>query len=189
MKLQAADIALLRDLLTVIPRATRPCFLVGAGARVLGLDERFGIPGARATLDWDFAVRVSSWREWAALRARLLDAPGRPFRATAAEHRLEHVEGRQLDLVPFGGLETGSGEIVWPDSTRMTVHGFAEAAAHCDLIEVERGLHVHVASLPSLALLKLHAYLDRRVKGVTKDIQDFDWIARHYDYPSAHDRN
>lgn len=63
MKLQAADIALLRDLLTVIPRATRPCFLVGAGARVLGLDERFGIPGARATLDWDFAVRVSSWRE------------------------------------------------------------------------------------------------------------------------------
>jgi len=35
--------------------------------------------------------------------------------------------------------------------------------------------------------LKLHAYLDRRTKGVTKDIQDFDWIARHYDFPSDHE--
>ncbi|MBL8861737.1 MAG: nucleotidyl transferase AbiEii/AbiGii toxin family protein [Planctomycetes bacterium] len=187
MKLQSADLALLRDLLAVVPHPAQPCFLVGAGARVLGLDERFGIAGARATLDWDFAVRVGSWREWESLRARLLDAPGRPFRPTSAQHRLEHAQGRQLDLVPFGGLETGAGEIVWPDATRMTVHGFAEAAAHCDVIEVENGLLVHVASLPSLALLKLHAYLDRRTKGVTKDIQDFDWIARHYDFPSDHE--
>ncbi len=187
MKLQSADLALLRDLLAVVQHPAQPCFLVGAGARVLGLDERFGIPGARATLDWDFAVRVSSWPEWELLRARLLEAPGSPFRATSAQHRLEHTLGRQLDLVPFGGLETGTGEIVWPDATRMTVHGFAEAAVHCSVIEIERGLLVHVASLPSLALLKLHAYLDRRTKGVTKDIQDFDWIARHYDFPSDHE--
>lgn len=186
MKLQPADLALLRDLLAILRAEGVPCFLVGAGARVLGLDERWGIGGARATLDWDFAVRVGSWEEWHALRVRLLAAPSHPFRSTSAQHRFEHAQGRLVDLVPFGGLESPAGEILWPDESRMSVRGLAEAAAHCDAIEVGSGLQVEAASLPSLALLKLHAYLDRRVRGIAKDIQDFDWLLRHYDVPPQH---
>lgn len=32
----------------------------------------------------------------------------------------------------------------------------------------------------------MHAYADRRPKGITKDIQDLDWILRHYDTPTEH---
>lgn len=121
MKLEGSDIALMRDLLHVLVQSGEPCFLVGAGARVLGFDERWGIPGARATLDWDFAVRVASWEEWRALRERILAMPGQPFRSNLAQHRFDHEAGRQLDLVPFGGLEGTAGEIVWPDGSKMSV--------------------------------------------------------------------
>ncbi len=183
MKLDREDLALLRDLLDVLGERGNPCFLVGAGARILALDVRFGVTGARATFDWDFAVQAESWKEWSALRDALCL---RTFRPTAAQHRLVHERGGQLDLVPFGELETETGEIVWPDDSRMSVRDFEEAARHCVEIEVERGLRVQVASLPSLALLKLHAYTERRRRGVVKDIQDFDWILRHYDFPSEH---
>jgi len=183
MKRGGEDLALLRDLLAALEEHGNACFLVGAGARILALDARFGIAGARATFDWDFAVRVESWAEWATVREALCLGA---FHPTTAQHRLVHEHGGQLDLVPFGDLETNTGEIVWPDESRMSVRGFAEAARHCVAIELEGGLRVQVASLPSLALLKLHAYAERRRRGVVKDIQDFDWILRHYDFPSEH---
>jgi predicted nucleotidyltransferase len=69
----------------------------------------------------------------------------------------------------------------------MSVVGFGEAAEHCNAIEIEKGLYVQVACIPSLALLKLHAYLDRRARGLSKDIQDFDWFLRHYDLVPGHE--
>jgi predicted nucleotidyltransferase len=63
----------------------------------------------------------------------------------------------------------------------MSVVGFQDSEARRELIDLEGGLVVPVAALPSLALLKLHAYLDRRQRAVSKDIQDFDWFLRHYE--------
>src|SRR4029453_11259293 len=40
----------------------------------------------------------------------------------------------------------------------------------------------------SLALLKLHAYQDRRARGERKDIQDFDWFLRNYESPGNEPR-
>jgi len=185
--LQPADLALIRDLLAVLGESGVPCFLIGAGARVLGLDERFGISGARATLDWDFAVRVGSWEEWRLLHERLVSVEGMPFQATGSPHRFRHREGRLLDLVPYGGLEDPAGSLEWPDGSRMSVWGFDEAADRCEMLEVAPGLHLQVACLPSLALLKLHGYLDRRARGVRHDIQDLDWLLRHYDALPAHE--
>ena len=184
---ELADLALLRDVLSVLSRSGVSCFLIGAGARVLGLDERFGISGARATKDWDFAVRVNSWHEWHSLRERFFAAQGGSFSPTDSPHRFVHQEGRLLDLVPYGPLESPAGRIAWPDGTVMSVGGFSEAAAQCDTLEIEPGLRLQVACLPSLALLKLHAYLERRVEGTLRDIQDFDWLLRHYDASPGHE--
>jgi predicted nucleotidyltransferase len=86
-----------------------------------------------------------------------------------------------LDLVPYGGVESPRGEITWPDEARMSVLGFSDSERRCELVDVGPGLIVPIATIASLALLKLHAYRDRRQRGERKDIQDFDWYQRNYE--------
>src|SRR5690349_18607337 len=93
--------------------ARTKCFLVGAGARVLAFDQRWGLRGSRTTLDWDFAIRAATWDDWARITARLLAGNPPRFRAGKTEHRFFHVDGGTLDLVPYGGLESPPGEILW----------------------------------------------------------------------------
>lgn len=179
MNLDPEHDRLLRDFLDAMRTAKVRCFLIGAGARVLSLEHRWGIASGRATLDWDFAVRVASWREWERLTERLV--AGRRFTRSGPLHRFRHADGGLLDLVPYGSIESPAGEICWPDRSTMSVVGFEESEPRCELIEVVPGLEVSVAAVPSLALLKLHAYADRRSRHETKDIQDFDWYLRHYE--------
>lgn len=179
MKLDLEHDRLLRDFLDAMRAAKARCFLIGAGARVLALDNRWGIAGGRTTLDWDFAVRAASWTEWERLTEQLV-AGGR-FTRTSLSHRFHHADGGLLDLVPYGAIEAPSGEICWPDRSTMSVVGFQESERQCEIIEVAPGLEVPVAAIPSLALLKLHAYVDRRSRHETKDIQDFDWYLQHYE--------
>lgn len=179
--LDEADLALLRDFLAVARgQGVRP-MLIGAGARRLSLELRRNISGARATKDWDFGVRIGSWAEWTLLRDRLIAEPGPLFEKSSQPHRLVHRRGRLLDIVPFGGIESTPGEITWPDKMRMSVRGLAESERLTEAIEVEPGLCVDVASVPSWALLKLEAYRDRRQRGETKDIQDFAWLLDNYE--------
>ena len=170
LTLRAKDLALLSDFLDAMRQAEAKCFLVGAGARVLGFDRRWGLRGGRTTLDWDFAIRAESWEHWAALGARLLQGAPPRFRAGEIAHRLLHVDGAVLDLVPYGGLESPAGEILWPGHTRMSVRGLRESEGRCEFVDLGTGLIVPVAAVPSLALLKLHAYRDRRLRvwGVTQ---------------------
>jgi len=176
VKLARADLELLRDFLAAMDAARATCFLVGAGARVLSFDHRWSLRGARTTLDWDFAVHAESWEHWSELTSHLLVGNPPNFTRGRAPHRFLHRGGSILDLVPYGGLEAPTGEILWPDRTRMTVHGFRSSAGTRESIEVGAGLVVPVAAVASLALLKLHAYRDRRARGERKDIRDFDWI-------------
>lgn len=175
------DLALLRDFLFAMQQANAKCFLVGAGARVLGFDRKWRVRGARATLDWDFAVRAENWEHWSALTARLVQGQPACFRVGDQAHRFRHVDGGVLDLVPYGGLESPPGVILWPDEARMSVLGFRESDGLCEFVDVGEGLAVPVATVPSLALLKLHAYRDRRLRGERKDIQDFDWYLQNYE--------
>jgi len=179
MNLDPGHDRLLRDFLDAMRAANARCFLIGAGARVLSLDRRWGIPSGRTTLDWDFAVRVASWGEWERLTTQLVTR-GR-FTRSGPPHRFRHADGGLLDLVPYGAIESPAGEICWPDRSTMSVVGFQESESRCELIAVAPGLEVPVAAIPSLALLKLHAYVDRRSRHETKDIQDFDWYLRHYE--------
>lgn len=61
----------------------------------------------------------------------------------------------------------------------MNVSGFAEARASVLMVEIADSFVVPVTSLPSLAVLKLIAWRDRR-RETSKDATDFLLIARHY---------
>lgn len=175
------DRALVRDFLHTVEGVSTDYFLIGAGARVLTFDDRFGISGARATLDWDFAIRADDWGHYSVLTERLLAGNPPKFRRGPTEHRFVHSGGGALDLVPYGGIEDAAGSIHWPGNVQMSVRALRAAEPNREWVDVGGGLLVPVAMLPSLALLKLDAYLERRRRGHRKDIQDFDWMLRHYD--------
>jgi predicted nucleotidyltransferase len=176
--INAADLALLGDFLHVLEAARRPCFLIGAGARILRMDMAFGLEGGRTTTDWDFAVELESWRGFRELRAALIAKGG--FAPEGPEHGLRHRRGSRLDLVPYGNIATPDGELCWPSGNTMSVIGLAECAPRAGTIALSEGLSIHVASIPSIALLKLLAYVDRRNDAIVKDVQDFYWLAQRY---------
>jgi predicted nucleotidyltransferase len=179
VKLQPADLSLLRDFLAMV-EGTK-CFLVGAGARVLTMENRWDLRGARSTKDWDFAIRVESSEQWMEIATRLVSGAPPRFSAGFAPHRFLHADGGELDLVPYGGLESPKGQIAWPDKSRMSVCGFEESEGLREFVDAGNGLVIPVAAVPSLALLKLHPYADRRSRGERRDIQDFDWLLRNYE--------
>jgi predicted nucleotidyltransferase len=174
-----ADKAVLRDLARIAWREGLRFFVIGAGARFLVHDWPHAITGGRGTTDWDIAVRVATWTEYEQLRSVLtrLDAP---FRPTMSEHKFVHVQGRQLDVVPFGGVETEDRTVVYPTSgSTLSVLGFRECEEHCVPVDVGDGLRVNAVGSTGLVLLKAQTYLDRR-PALTYDIQDIDFIVRTY---------
>lgn len=72
--------------------------------------------------------------------------------------------------------------IVWPPDRAMVMNaaGFSEAADAAVEVEIVPGLTVAVASLPSLAVLKLITWLDRWPENRGKDAQDFFHILSRY---------
>jgi len=156
-----------------------PIVVVGAMARRLVFDLPHGIRPHRLTQDWDFGVRVPSWDVFSQLRSALLST--KTFQLDAArEHRLIHTAtGIKVDLVPFGGLESG-GHILWPQSkSEMNVIGFDEAYVNSIEIELEEGLPLKVATAPLQVALKLLAFADRRDE-TDRDLTDLWHFMRNY---------
>lgn len=173
------------------------CFLVGATARELLLHHVHGLERGRATRDVDFAVAVSDWQQYAALKERLLQGSSR-MRDDPMPHRLwyqvapaanagESPLTYAIDIIPFAGVEDGSHQLRWPPdfAVQMNLSGFAEAGAHALDVEIEKGWRIKVASLPALALLKLLAWQERGASD-RKDAQDLLSIIRSYE--STQDR-
>lgn len=190
-----APIAL--DVLTLVDRVARDIgldyFVTGAMARDLLLYHVFGLETGRATLDVDLAVAVDSWPEFEAIKTRLVET-GTVTADTNRPHRLFYgasagARGYPLDLLPFGGLEQRPSEIAWPPdlSVVMNVAGYREALAAAEQVELRTGLVVRVASLPSLAVLKLLAWNDRGRED-SRDARDFALLLRSYREAGNEDR-
>ena len=184
------------DVLTLIDRVARELRLdylvTGATARDVLLYHVFGLETGRATLDVDLAVAVDSWPEFERVKTRLVET-GEVTTDDMRPHRLSYrtSEGGKypLDLLPFGGLEQRPSEIAWPPdlSVVMNVAGYREALAAAEQVEFRVGLIVRVASLPSLAILKLFAWSDRGV-GDPRDAFDFGILLHSYAEAGNEDR-
>lgn len=167
--------------------------LVGATARDILMTHVFDMPPGRATYDVDLAVAVASWDEFAQLKQALAARPG--FLSNAAsQQRLYYQESPDdpsypIDLVPFGGVATGAGEIAWPPDMAvvMNVIGYQEVLAAAELITFAPGLTGRVASIPGLAVLKLIAWSDRG-PGNPKDAHDLLHLMSNYHAAGNHGR-
>jgi predicted nucleotidyltransferase len=78
-----------------------------------------------------------------------------------------------IDLIPFRGVSSASQMIEWLPGRDivLNVAGFEEAWASSTPVAVETDFVVRVASVPGLTLLKLIAWVDRRVEN-NKDAAD-----------------
>jgi predicted nucleotidyltransferase len=154
-------------------------FVAGAMARDIVLLNVFGFDTMRATRDIDLAVHVSGWDQFDALKTRLIDSHGFS-RATGVAQRL-YYSVYLVDLVPFGGVVESDGNINWPPEGAivMNVAGYNEALDTILGVEVKPGIVVPVASLASLAMLKVFAWIDRGNRD-KKDAQDLALLLRRY---------
>jgi hypothetical protein len=123
--------------------------LVGATARDIALAAEGHDAPLRATNDVDIAVVVADAAAFERLVADLAAVPG------GGAHKFR-VNGIDVDIVPFGGIEREDRTVIWPDGSTMNTLGFTE-------------------SLESA--LKLLLAGKRRMPGCVKDEQA--WALRH----------
>lgn len=97
-------------------------------------------------------------------------------------HKIYHRGHRQVDLIPFGGLEQPDGSIAWPPrgDEVMTVVGYREALASAIDVMLPEGQRVLVVSLPMLAVLKVLAWSERHTTAPRKDATDLLLILKNY---------
>lgn len=154
--------------------------VTGAAGRVMLLEGVYGLPQGRATQDVDLGIMVENWGQYQALVDKLhRDSGFQPD--PKQQQRLRFGDNGMLDLVPFGGIESGNREIRWPPEKDfvMNVIGFREA--HADTVNVTlRGLIVPVVSPVGLAMLKLVAWSERHHAQPGKDAADLAYALRHF---------
>jgi predicted nucleotidyltransferase len=178
-----AELTFLAELVTDL-RAAAPAWeplLVGAMARDLLLFHAHNIPVRRATADIDIAFAVADWEEFSRLRAALL-ASAHFTAHNSMTHSFFHRQQRQIDIVPFGGLERPDGSIAWPPrgDEVMTVVGFRDALASAMDAMLPKNQRVLVVSLSMLVVLKLVAWSDRHAGAPGKDAADLFLILKNY---------
>jgi predicted nucleotidyltransferase len=153
----AVDLAPVARVLTNLVDHATACgtkiMVVGAVARDILIRHVVGSAPARATADIDIAVAVSSWSDVERLTAGMKPA--------GSVHKFL-VRGFEVDVIPFGEIESTDRTITWSNDHRMDVFGFREAFSAAVDVALPGELVVAVASLPAQSLLKLFAWRDRR---------------------------
>lgn len=154
--------------------------VTGAAGRVLLLESVYGLPHGRATEDIDLGVMVANWDQYRELIERICEDTA--FQPDPKQRqRLKFRNDGLLDLVPFGGIESGDRTIRWPPENdfSMSVMGFREAYAEAVEVDVG-GIIVPVVSPVGLMLLKLVAWTQRRFTQPKKDAADMAYLLRHF---------
>jgi predicted nucleotidyltransferase len=182
--LEATQLEIMRHVDHVARSLDLSYFVAGALARVILLEHVHGQRPGPATRDVDFGVTVKDWPTFQSLKNGLIGT-GAFESAPGAVQRLIYLRSGHrpwIDLVPFGGIEQDGRMISWPPDRAMVMNvaGFSEAADAAIKVEIAPGLTIAVASLPSLAVLKLIAWLDRWPENRGKDAQDFFHILSRY---------
>lgn len=151
--------------------------VIGAAAIACHLDLSW-----RETLDLDLSVASGP-------EACAEDLEGLGWRRReGAPQRWIVPDGFVVDVLPAHPALVSKGEFTWPDgSARLTLVGFRLAFADAVRLEVARGVSVRVASLRSLVILKMAAYLDRPWER-DSDLSDLAYILSEFVGPDADER-
>lgn len=169
----------LADLVNIVSALKLPMIVVGAGARLLIFDCKFG--EGRGTKDWDVAISIDNWEAYQALSEHLTKGNSPHFETTKTIHKFVHIETNiEVDIVPFGQIGEPDQKIVWSKTGNcMNVLGFAEALFHAKTVSVD-GLEIPVIDTPAFVVLKIFAWGDRGER-TNKDLEDIEFILSKYE--------
>ena len=92
-----------------------------------------------------------------------------------------------IDVIPAEPSSVRAGSFAWPDGSRMSLLGFRLAFADAIPAEVGTAAHIRVASLRSIVVLKMAAYLDKPWERET-DLADIVHVLQAFVGPEADER-
>ena len=174
----------------VLRQHETPYYLIGANAISLQL-LRQGEAPLRATKDIDFAVMVSSFAQYDAIKSDLVT---RGFQVLRLPFTLYHTEHQVvIDLLPFGGIEENDTVNFTERQVDLVVLGFKETLSETDTIRFDQSYAVQVPPLAGMVVLKLIAWSDRpemrdtdlddiyRIVSVFHDLSFDEIVERHSD--------
>lgn len=174
---------IIREIVRVADTRNIAYCAIGAQSLALWLHGVYGRQLSRISGDMDMAIAVRDWQQFDELKQVLCQ--NAPFTEKPnLPHKLiyQPAQGFPLpvDFVPCGGIEQNS-QIQWPPDQRIIMNsvGLLEAVQHAKPLQLEPGLIVAVASLPSIALLKLLAWRDRHLQN-PKDAADLATLTQRY---------
>lgn len=139
-------------------------FLAGAPLPGKSCFATFWLATGRRTLDVDLGIAVGDWDHFQLLKSALIEQGGFQPHARMVERLLYPSKPSVVvDLIPFGGIETGERTNCWPpdEDIVMRVTGFGDALESAVLVGLDENLVIPV-SLPILLVLKLFARVDGR---------------------------
>jgi predicted nucleotidyltransferase len=163
-------IPLLTDLERGLRELEIPFGIVGALVPELLLNVR----PLRMTNDVDVTVVVESLTDFEALKDRL---GSYGFERTRTPHRMRHVRGGLLDLLPFSEAITPGGRLRLEEGFDFNMAGFGKVVPHAVATLIDGGLTLPLAPLPLYVLLKLVAFDDR---SAPKDLSGTLHCLRNY---------
>ena len=179
--IQAEEAKVLSDLVMILDKFQLPMMLVGAGARLLVFDERFG--QGRSTKDWDIAISVDNWDKYEEICKCLVDSQEAGFQATKIPHRFKHQKTKiDIDIIPFGKIDEPDQQIVWPKTDSvMNLIGYKEALSFAEEININNA-KIKVINIPAFVVLKIFAWGDRGGgRRNTSDLEDIEFIFNKYE--------
>lgn len=172
------------DLLETISRVMQgqgiDFFIVGAIARDINLSANPRLQSPRITEDVDIALRIASIEQFQAIIAALIETGD--FEMTSGNPiKLMYKNSIELDILPFGNLETKKREVHIPISGRafiLSVPGLQEVKDICKEISLLSGIKIHYCPLEGIVLLKLISWNEKPAR--TKDRDDIAHICKVY---------
>lgn len=152
-----------------------PYYLIGANAVALEL-LKDGIKPSRGTKDIDFAIMLSSIKEYETIGKALEERGLR--KAKAPWTYLYEKDNVVIDLLPFGEIQENDTEDFNKRNSDLHIIGFHEVLENPSRIQIEEKW-VNIPPLPGMILLKLIAWSDRPEER-ENDLADILKIMEHY---------
>jgi len=155
-------------------------YVIGATARDIILSGIHNQTSTRRTTDLDIAIIIKDWDKFAQISKELCEIEG--FTKDKIKSQRFHFQDvYDIDIVPFGEIAKADNNIYWPpeEEFAMSVAGFTEIANNTLDVTIDNEFSIKVASLPSIFILKLGAFYDRKVE-TNKDADDMAFIINNY---------
>jgi predicted nucleotidyltransferase len=152
-----------------------PYYLVGVNAIALEL-LKHGIKPSRGTKDIDFAIMISSLKEYEKISAALEE---KEFNKVAAPWTFYSERFNvAIDLLPFGEIEENYTVNFNERYTDLHLLGFREVMEESVQVHIEEKI-ANIPPLPGMVILKLIAWSDRPEER-SDDLPDILKIIQHY---------